>query len=85
MSQKCELFVNINQESIHPKTIETEIKDTYLLTAKAIVLTVENIFKKNPNLYGIVSPGQIFNGNPLKIIQKLGVKLNHQSKFRIKN
>ena len=85
MSQKCELFVNINQESIHPKTLEAEIKDTYLLTAKAIVLTVEKILKKNPNLYGIVSPGQIFNGNPIKIIQKLGVKLNHQSKFRIKN
>ena len=85
MSQKCELFVNINQESIHPRTIEAEIIDTYLLTAKAIFFSVENILKKNLKLYGIVSPAQIFNGNPLKTIQNLGVKLNHQSKFRIKN
>ena len=36
MSQKCELFVNINQESIHPKTLEAEIK-TRITYSKAIV------------------------------------------------
>ena len=84
MSQKCELFVNINHESIHRKTLEVKIKDTYLLTAKSIVLAVENILTKEPKLSGIVSPAKIFNGNALETIHKLGIELNHQTKFRIK-
>jgi short subunit dehydrogenase-like uncharacterized protein len=84
MSQKCELFVNINHESIHPKTLEVKIKDTYLLTAKSIVLAVENILTKKPKLSGVVSPAKIFNGNALETIHKLGIELNHQTKFRIK-
>ena len=85
LSQKCELFVNINHESIHPKTLEVKIKDTYLLTAKCIVLAVENILTKKPKLSGIVSPAKIFNGDALETIHKLGIELNHQTKFRIKN
>ena len=84
MSQKCELFVNINHESIHPKTLEVKIKDTYLLTARSIVLALENILTKKPKLSGIVSPAKIFNGNALETIHKLGIELNHQTKFRIK-
>tara|TARA_Y100000991_G_scaffold103396_1_gene77869 strand:+ start:709 stop:1779 length:1071 start_codon:yes stop_codon:yes gene_type:complete len=85
MEQNCKMFVNINQGYHNSKTLEADIKDMYLFTAKAIVQTVEKITEKKTKMIGFISPGQIFTEDILTSIKNLNIKLNFQSKFKIEN
>ena len=77
------MFVNINQGYNNSKTIEADVKDMYLFTAKAIVQTVEKIIENKTKMTGLISPGKIFTEDILTSIKNLNIKLNFQSKFKI--
>ena len=83
MEQECKMFVNINQGYNNSKTIEADVKDMYLFTAKAIVQTVEKIIENKTKVTGLISPGKIFTEDILTSIKNLNIKLNFQSKFKI--
>tara|TARA_B110001452_G_scaffold243163_1_gene226382 strand:+ start:500 stop:1573 length:1074 start_codon:yes stop_codon:yes gene_type:complete len=83
IEQKCKIFVNINQGYQNSKTLQADVKDMYLFTAKAIVQTLEKIIENKMKMTGLISPGQIFSKDILTSIKNLNIKLNLQSKFKI--
>lgn len=83
-SQKCRLIVSVNTGTEDEVNAILTSSDMYLNTAKSIVLAIKKIFKNGNKVYGVVSPGLIFQDSLSQTINNLSIdfKLNQNVNFK---
>jgi|TARA_B110000483_G_scaffold385_1_gene437 short subunit dehydrogenase-like uncharacterized protein len=83
-SQKSRLIVSVNTETENEVNAILTSSDMYLNTAKSIVLAIEKIIKNDNKVYGVISPGLIFQDSLSQTIKSLSIdfKLSQNIKFK---
>ena len=81
--QKSALVLNVESNSGQVFQLLLESSDMYLATAKAIVLSVQNLRQKSDRPSGVISPAQLFKGNILEALKDLGVELIENPDYNI--
>tara|TARA_Y100000385_G_scaffold144135_1_gene149565 strand:- start:994 stop:2073 length:1080 start_codon:yes stop_codon:yes gene_type:complete len=84
-SQKSRLIISVNTGTENEVNAILTSSDMYLNTAKSIVLAIENIVENGNKVFGVVSPGLIFQDSLSQTINKLSIDFKLIQKVKFKN
>lgn len=82
--QKSNLTIRVTDSNDRPYILLMQSTDMYLITAKAMVISVQVIIQNGWNLYGVRSPAQLFKGREEEVLAQLNVTLIKDSTFDIR-
>jgi len=81
--QKSSLVIEVESDTNQLFQVLLESSDMYLTTAKAIVLTIQNLQNSSTVPSGVMSPAQLFKSNVLAALKDLDVELIENPDFKI--